>query len=257
MRQLNLHFACASIIFLILMSYVSMTNAETVAIWLFDEGEGKTITDFEGRGHEGEIKDGFKWVDGKFGKGLYLDSSGYVEIPHHDDFNFDEKMTIMIWAKLDDITPQDFVGMPRKEGEYVLAAHKLGGKMEMTMWVNNGGWVGQIPDGGVGPSLDFGEWHHYATTYDGDTCRVYVDGEEIGDKKVGGAVSKGADILRLSNSCCDGRFMEGTLDEFIMAKDVFSEELIQEYMNKGVEMYLSVGPAGKLSITWGRLKTKG
>jgi hypothetical protein len=48
--------------------------------------------------------------------------------------------------------------------------------------------------------------------------------------------------------------MQGTLDELVMAKDVFSEEMIQEYMNKGVEMYLSVGPAGKLPITWGRLK---
>ncbi|HIE28811.1 TPA: LamG domain-containing protein [Candidatus Poribacteria bacterium] len=198
MRQIKLHFACISVIFLIFISYVAMTDAETVAIWLFDEGSGKKITEFSGRGHEGEIKGGSKWVDGQFGKGLYLDSSGYIEIPHHEDFNFDKKMTIMIWAKLDDITPQEWVGMPRKGSEYVLAAHKLGNKMEMTMWVNNGGWVGQIPDGGVGPTLNFGEWHHYATTYDGDICRVYVDGKEIGGKKVGGAVNKTDAILRIS-----------------------------------------------------------
>jgi hypothetical protein len=236
-----------------------MTDAETVAIWLLNEGTGKKITDYSGRGHEGDILGGFKWVDGKFGKGLYLDSSGYIEIPHHEDFNFDKKMTIMVWAKLDDITPQEWGGMPRKENEYVLAPHKLGNKMEMTMWINiNGTWLGgQIPDPGIGPQLNFGEWHHYATTYDGDICRVYVDGKEIGNKKVGGAVNKTDAILRISNDCCGGRFMKGTLDEMVMAKDVFDVVMIQDYMKKGVEMYLSVGSAGKLSTTWGRLKKKG
>lgn len=231
-----------------------VVSADIVGMWLFDEGKGDVIVDSSERGHDGKLHDGFEWVDGKFGKAVQLDNTGYMELEHHEDFNFPEAFTIMIWANIAAITPQDYVGMPRKENEYVLAAYKSN-KIEMTMWVNvGGGWIGPIPALGSGIEADYGEWHHYASTYDGDTCRVYVDGAESGSQQIGGPVNATDAVVRISNSCCGGRFMEGIIDEVVMANEAFTEEQINDFISQGVEGVLPVKPHVKLAITWGAIK---
>ncbi|HID56913.1 TPA: LamG domain-containing protein [Candidatus Poribacteria bacterium] len=39
-----------------------------VAIWLFDEGHGKTVRDSSGNGNDGVINGDPKWVEGRFGQ---------------------------------------------------------------------------------------------------------------------------------------------------------------------------------------------
>lgn len=232
----------------------SMASADIVGMWLFDEGKGDAMADSSKKGHDGKLHDGFEWVDGKFGKGIHLDSTGYMELEHHEDFNFPEALTIMVWANISEITPQEWVGMPRKENEYVLAAHR-GNKVEMTMWVHvGGGWIGPIPALGSGIQVDYGEWHHYATTYDGDICRVYVDGKESGSQQVGGPLNQTNAVVRISNSCCGGRFMNGIIDEVIMANECFTEEEINTFMLKGASLALPVEPGARLAIKWGEIK---
>ena len=159
---------------------------------------------------------GAKWAKGKFKDGIELDKSGFIEWQHHADFNFKESLTIMIHARIDAIVPQEWVGIPRKEGEYVMAAHKVGDKMEMTFWINIGGWIGQIPAAGQYPAHKFGEWHHYAVTYDGKEVLLYLDGKDAGGQKVSGQMSQtGAVLVRigrlltefslLPNGTCDFR----------------------------------------------------
>jgi len=42
-----------------------VTDAEAVGIWLFDEGNGKTVRDASGNGHDGDIVGAVEWADGK------------------------------------------------------------------------------------------------------------------------------------------------------------------------------------------------
>jgi len=62
---------CLSI-FLILsgQSYAKIDNATIVAMWLFDEGSGKTVKDSSGNENNGTITGDSKWDTGKFGKAL-------------------------------------------------------------------------------------------------------------------------------------------------------------------------------------------
>jgi len=119
-------------------------HADIIGAWSFDSGAGKEVTDVSGRNHTGQLIDGAKFGAGKFGRGIELDSSSFIEWEHHEDFNFEENLTIMLHARIDAIVPQDYVGLPRKEEEYVMAAHKLGNTMEMGIWINIGGWQGPI-----------------------------------------------------------------------------------------------------------------
>ena len=40
------------------------------AMWLFDEGKGKSVKDSSGNGHHGEFKGKPEYIEGKFGTGL-------------------------------------------------------------------------------------------------------------------------------------------------------------------------------------------
>ena len=57
-------------------------DKHTVAVWLFEEGAGKTVKDASGNGHDGKFAGNPKWVKAKFGTGLELpgDAGGYVVV---------------------------------------------------------------------------------------------------------------------------------------------------------------------------------
>lgn len=124
----NFMFALTILLVLCFSAQMRMAEADVVGLWLLDEGKGTKILDSSGKKHDGDIKGGpGKWIDGKFGKALEVDGkSEYIEIPHHEDFNFKETFTIEMWARIDDIVPQEWGGIPRKESEYVLAPRKVG-----------------------------------------------------------------------------------------------------------------------------------
>jgi hypothetical protein len=230
-------------------------RADIVGMWLFEEGAGDVAVDVSGRGHDGALTDGVKWVNGTFGGGVEFDATGFIEWEHHEDFNFDENLTFMFHARIDAITPQEWVGMPRKENEYTMAAHTAGANMEMTLWLNIGGaWIGQIPAAGVFPAHAYGDWHHYAATYDGATVRLHLDGEPAGDMAVAGSINQTDAPMRVSNSCCGGRFMEGAVDEYVLANHTMTQDEIAEFATKGVELTLAVDAVGKLPTAWADLK---
>jgi hypothetical protein len=240
---------------IVVVVFALQARADIVGIWLFEEGAGDVAVDVSGRGHDGELIDGVTWVNGAFGGGVEFDDTGFIEWEHHEDFNFDENLTFMFHARIDAITPQEFVGMPRKENEYTMAAHTVGADMEMTLWLNIGGaWIGQIPAAGVFPAHAYGDWHHYAATYDGATVVLYLDGEPAGDMAVEGSINQTDAPMRVSNSCCGGRFMEGAVDEYVLANHTMTQDEIAAFAGKGVELVLAVDAAGKLPTAWAGLK---
>ena len=85
------------VIFTMMFAIVASRNAvaDIVGLWLLDEGKGDVAVDSSGRGHDGKIT-GCKWVDGKIEKALRFEAGNTMEVPHHDDFNVRENMTIQL-----------------------------------------------------------------------------------------------------------------------------------------------------------------
>ena len=51
-------------------------RTKLVGAWLFDEGDGDTVTDATGSRNDGDIRDGAEWSDeGQFGSALSFDGS--------------------------------------------------------------------------------------------------------------------------------------------------------------------------------------
>ncbi|MFQ6041489.1 MAG: LamG domain-containing protein [Candidatus Poribacteria bacterium] len=227
-------------------------DKNTMAIWMFDETKGDTVEDLSGRGHNLKVEGSHKWVAGKFGNALYFTQSAFVEYKSHPDLSFEDGMTIEFWLNLEDITPQNVVGIPRKESEYVVAAYEQGNGFYMGPWINNGAWVGPLKSTVVSP---YGEWHHHAVTYDGKELKVYVDGKSTGSMKIAGPMNKTDAPFRISNSCCGGRFFVGALDEMRISNIPRTEAEIKELLERGLASILAVEAANGLSITWGRIKS--
>ena len=103
--SVKLTSVCVSLIVLsLVLTSVSVAKGKIdektlVALWLFDEGSGKTLKDQTKNGHDGKIS-GAKWTKaGKFGQALEFNGKdGQVEIDPHDDLNPTEQITVMAWV---------------------------------------------------------------------------------------------------------------------------------------------------------------
>jgi len=237
------------------MMFAAATSRHTVAavvgLWLLDDGKGDVAKDSSRRGHDGKIT-GCKWVDGKFEKGLQFAVGNYMEVPHHDDFNFTDKMTIELWANIEDL-PLNHVGIPGKGhdqpvGSFVFHPTKLNAKeFELRFYIS----VGNAWPAVKSAAIPFGEWHHLAGTYDGAELKVYVDGKLAASAAQKGKinVSDGAP-LKFANDF-GGRMIVGVLDEIRLSNVPLPEAEIQKSM-KGLAA--SVEPSGKLAAAWGKVK---
>ena len=217
-----------------------------VGIWLLDENKGDVAEDASGNGYDGTITQS-DWVDGEVDGALDIKKGGTVTIPFGKGVVTD-KMSFILWIQFTDISEQqnyfsihDQSGnryVPYKEGPNVLRS-----------WTNN--W-----NVSSGVTVKTGTWYHVANTYDGNTAKIYVNGEEKVSQSVAKfqlveedqtawlATDKGASFL----SAC-------IMDDVGLFNDALTKEEINNIMNHGIyQTAFAVEPMSKLPILWGNLK---
>ncbi len=227
--------------------------SDVVGAWLFEEGKGDVAKDSSGKNHDGIITN-CEWDEGINGKGLRFGPTSKMEVPDHEDFHFTDKLTIALWANIEDL-PMDHVGIPGKAqdqpiGSFVFHPTKLNAKQyELRFYVS---FDNQWPMAKTPNPINFGEWHHLAGTYDGKVISVYVDGKLEGKAEAKGKlnISEGAP-LKFTNDCCGGRNLVGVLDEIYILNEVLTEEGIARAKDG---LLLSVTPRSKIAISWGMIK---
>lgn len=227
---------------------------DIVAAWLFEGIDGGIVKDVTGNGHDGKIVGEPQIVEGKFGKGLEFDGvDDYVEVPHSDDLNF-TTFTLAAWIKMANTGANQQVivkKIPDPERKtYQLMSHTdSAGAMRGSFHVGGANRVVM----GVTPVTDE-EWHHTATTYDGSTLKVYLDGEMETEVAASGTPDTSDAPLGLGSSC-PGQFMKGVIDEAFVMNVAMEEEDIREIMD-GLMLYLAVQFHRKISSAWGAIKMR-
>jgi hypothetical protein len=228
----------------------ALDDPSLVALWAFDEGEGKVLKDVTGNGHDGNFVGSPKWVEGKYGTALEFNgTSDYVEVPDADGLDVTQNLTWAAWFKPSiTINPAN------------ASAYRLMSKNNAYFFLFNYEQIGNlgflIKGGGTNYFVhsetnewEEGEWYHAVGTYDGKALKIYINGELEGEKEYKGAIDAspltmwiGADDLP--------HYFPGAIDETQVYNRTLADAEVQNLMDSSA----AVEPYAKLATTWGSIK---
>lgn len=238
--------------FLILISVTGVCSAQELVLHLtFDELDGKVAKDLSKFGNDATFKGSPKLIEGVFGQALELDGKTFGEISDHGSLDIVDGITIEFWAIIkggEAIQSGVEKGVAWVAGLYNLAA------------LYNGGTILQffdLPepcnDDNIGPSIQDGEWHFLAGTWDGKTIMLYIDGEVEAEMACKGKLEPNNDPLFIGARGGSGRFLTGALDEIKMYNYALTQaELLKDMAEP---LTLAVKAHDKLATVWASLKT--
>ncbi len=157
---------------------------------------------------------------GRVGGGFGLDGTNHLEIPHSPELD-PEQFTLELWAfvptdhQVSKRTPPWLVCKNRNEyadGNYGIVL--LGGRPRAVMNIGGGRENYLFVDGQH--HLKTEAWNHLAMSYDGETMRLYVNGQPAGEKNIGRKRTPGHHGLafgRRQDNSGDGYHFRGAVDE--------------------------------------------
>ncbi len=245
-----------------------------VGAWTFSDG---TARDETGNKHDGRMVGEPKPVVGRFGMGLEFNGKDTgVEIEDHEALRLSEPFTVAAWMYPHDILDAsgndhcaivwkgNLIGWGGNVYNFRVATHLDSG---MTWGACAGGTEGYFHTGNCIPK--FNEWYHVALVEDGLEGTAYVNGEALIDADVtGGDMHRPAapyDVLEgepvrmgwaqgLNGDIGTETYFDGIIDEVFIYNRPLDESEVIELMNGALNF--PVEPAGKLSMTWGKLKAQ-
>ena len=214
-----------------------MKNLGAISWWRFEDNAKDEL-----EVNSGSIN-GAQFSEGKFGKAAQFDGvDDYIEVMDSDSLNIvGDEITIMVWANQFGFGGDIDKVLISKDDE----THPSSGGYSLIY-----GW---------GPDLRFrahiegihkgvlssiapvrNQWYHTAGTYDGSTMKIFVDGENVGEKVVSGQIGTTAESLKIGGSPVGQKYpFEGLLDEAIIFNRVLSEEEIRNIYNLDIDNFVS------------------
>lgn len=244
------------------VGYAEIDQKSVVGAWLFDEGSGQTAADFSGNSGDGKLMKGAKWSQGEFDKAVEFDGEDdYVEITLPDVFNDipNNDFSIAFWINVQDISGSGTVWT-----RIVEARSDNSNYLQFNIQINDGELGLNIMDSGVEKTLmvdvpiSANKWYHVTGTWKAaeDAVGLYLDGVPQTKEGVVPASPGTEKILNIGRRS-DGSDMthfDGAIDEFAIFDVALVEEDIDTLMEEGLKKVAAVSFAGKLAITWGKIK---
>ncbi len=227
-------------------------------IWLLDEGDGDVANDSSGNENHGELQ-GCEWVDGPDGSALSLDGNNdRVIIPDSDSLYLEEAWTITAWTFVNDSENGYGHILGKRPAAGTVANYAFRTNSSGTGWeayFARDGWRGAWNQGQVEKDT----WLYMTATYDGeDTITIYENGDEVsavsGMGKPGPQNDTDVNIGGWTNNTSET--LDGMLYEIALFDVALEEADINDLMDHGLVALLPVEPAGKVAVTWGRLKSR-
>jgi concanavalin A-like lectin/glucanase superfamily protein/copper-binding protein NosD len=168
-----------------------------VASYSFNAGSGSSVADGTGTGNNGTIS-GAAWTSaGKYGSALSFDGvNDWVTIPDAASLDLTNGMTLEAWVK-----PSTVKGMWRT----VMFKQRSAG-MVYALYAHDGtapvgqAWIGSERNANGSSALPLNVWTHLATTCDGTTLRLYVNGSLVSSTAVGGSMAATTGVLRIGRN---------------------------------------------------------
>lgn len=179
-------------------------------------------------------------------------SGTWVTIESSDALNVNE-CTFMAWINAEtwdgtrQIVGKSVHGGCGGRGQYGLFSEKGVLKLRFETADGRGDVNADLPEAN--------KWIHVAFTNDGEMASLYIDGEVVAQGDIPGALKSIDDPLRIAQDCDrPNNVFTGMIDEVRLWNSARSDADINTLMDLNTQA-TPVDPLGKLSTTWGNLKT--
>jgi len=155
--------------------FLPIADGNTLLLAHFQEGQGSTVADSSGRGHNGTFLNG-GWTDGWMGyAGTFNGKTSGIKFDDKGDFNAGGPLTLESWVYITDLNVD--AGMIFYKG--------IGGSQQYYLRVEKGGVnFGKVCEGMDemfrGYTFDLNRWYHVAGVFDGQKKQIYVNGVKFG-----------------------------------------------------------------------------
>ena len=252
--------------FLILTYQVSGLSADVldpdlVLYFDYEEFSGDTVVEKSGRNYDGTINGGVTQSDdGKFGKAAQFASGSFLDLDgpniNPDDIPT-EGMSVVAWINVEAVA--DMAIFNARAGDDTWLVHPEARGAGNYRWLNRSADSQVIFDIKAGKNKA-NEWMHYAGTFSREAglAILYINGVNVGEEKarVGTPIAPDWDQgARVGYNIDNNRPFNGLMDELNVWKRGLMQEEVESIMNNGITEHLAVEARGKLTTTWGKLKT--
>jgi hypothetical protein len=219
-------------------------------------GTGGTVVDLSGNGKNGTLNGGVGF-DSEYKAFTFDGTDDYIESLNITSISGNQTMSSSVWVKFTswNNATYDFIyslGDRTVSGngtEYTLSVdHQTNG-----LYIGTNGLAGSVQFRFI-PDLE--RWYHFATTYDGDTNRIFIDGTLRNSESLIGDLNlptSGCDLVLGGDTASSrGQFMNGSIANFrLFNRALTSDEVWQlyayqkEYFGHGdLSMTLKAGRLG-------------
>ena len=252
--------------FLILAFQVNGLSADVldpdlVLYFDYEEFSGDTVVEKSGRNYDGTINGGVTQSDdGKFGKAAQFASGSFLDLDgpniNPDDIPT-EGMSVVAWINVEAVA--DMAIFNARAGDDTWLVHPEARGDGNYRWLNRSAGSQVIFDIKAGKNKA-NEWMHYAGTFSREAglAILYINGVNVGEEKarVGTPIAPDWDQgARVGYNIDNNRPFNGLMDELNVWKRGLMQEEVESIMNNGMTEHLAVEARGKLTTTWGKLKT--
>jgi Domain of unknown function (DUF4082)/Concanavalin A-like lectin/glucanases superfamily/Fibronectin type III domain/Viral BACON domain/Bacterial Ig domain len=212
---------------------VGQPSTNLVGAWGFDETSGTTATDASGRGNTGTLNGPTRSTAGKFGGALNFDGvNDWVTVQDANVLDLTTGMTMEAWVQPTLLGALwRTVMLKEQAGDLIYALYAANGNSRAAthIFTNN--------DRGINgtTATPLNAWTHLASTYDGTTLRLYVNGTQVATRAINGAIRTSTGALRIGgNSIWNDEWFAGLIDEVRLYNRALSATEIQADMVKPV-----------------------
>jgi hypothetical protein len=160
-------------------SVSSPLDAGLVGYWAMEEGSGNRLLDKSANLNHLTLRNtsGVEWTTGVQGRALSLNGATdrYATISHNNSLNIPSGLTISAWVRPNLLHRGTILSKSAGNGfEFWFT---INGELEFRLnRTNNGATYKILSNFNYGNSLQ--KWIHVAATFDGSTCKIYVNGVE-------------------------------------------------------------------------------
>jgi hypothetical protein len=203
-----------------------------VASYGFNEGSGTIAADVSGNGNTGTIS-GAAWTQGRAdGALLFNGTSDWVTINDVAALHLTTGMTLEAWVKPNILSGWRSVILkeaPPSTLAYSLYANDNVPRPATTIRVP----AGDLSAAGTS-GIPLNQWTHLASSYDGATIRLYVNGTQVAQTSTSGSMVSSTAPLRIGGNAIWGEYFAGAIDEVRVYRRALAASEIQADMNTPV-----------------------